>query len=131
MPPAIRIVFVVGIVIVIVAGVGLFTMRNFGRRILTRLPLPPRVLELYERFEEGVFGAVGLRHLPMLAFLTGLIWLTEGLRLYIVVLAFGFPDVELGLSGRDLRGAHRLAADGHPAEPGRARLRPRPASSAC
>ena len=46
-----------------------------------------------------MFGAVGLRHLPMLAFVTGLIWLTEGLRLYIVVLAFGFPDVELGLSG--------------------------------
>ena len=31
--------------------------------------------------------------------MTGLIWLTEGLRLYIVVQAFGFPDVELGLSG--------------------------------
>ena len=46
-----------------------------------------------------MFGAVGLRHLPMLAFVTGLIWLTEGLRLYIVVLALGFPDVELGLSG--------------------------------
>ena len=57
------------------------------------------ILELYDRFEEGVFGAVGLRHLPILAFLTGLIWLTEGLRLYIVVQAFGFPDVELGLSG--------------------------------
>ena len=57
------------------------------------------ILELYERFEEGVFGAVGLRHLPILAILTGLIWLTEGLRLYIVVLALGFPDVELGLSG--------------------------------
>ena len=31
--------------------------------------------------------------------MTGLIWLTEGLRLYIVVQAFGFPDVEIGLSG--------------------------------
>ena len=99
LPPAIRLVFVVGIVVVVVAAVGLFTMRNFGRRILVRLPLPPRVLELYERFEEGVFGAVGLRHLPVLAFVTGLIWLTEGLRLYIVVLALGFPDVEIGLSG--------------------------------
>ncbi len=99
MPPAIRVVFVVGIVTVVVAAVGLFTMHNFGRRILTRLPLPPSVLELYERFEEGVFGAVGLRHLPILAIVTGLIWLTEGLRLYIVVLAFAFPDVELGLSG--------------------------------
>ncbi len=99
LPPAVRILFVVGIVVVIVAGVGLFTMRNFGRRILERLPLPPRVSELYERFEEGVFGAVALRHMPVLAFLTGLIWLTEGLRLYIVVLSFGFADVEIGLSG--------------------------------
>jgi glycosyltransferase 2 family protein len=99
MPEAIRLIFVVGIVVVIVAAVGLFTMRNFGRRIIIRLPLPARVLELYERFEEGVFGAVKLRHLPMLAFVTGLIWMTEALRLYIVVLALGFADVELGLSG--------------------------------
>ena len=99
MPPAIRLVFIVGFVVVIVLGVGLFTMRNFGRRILTRLPFPPRILELYERFEEGVFGAVGLRHLPLLAFLTGLIWMTEGLRLWLVVQALGFPDVQLGLSG--------------------------------
>ena len=99
LPPAIRLVFVVGIVVVVVAAVGLFTMRNFGRRIIVRLPLPPRVLEFYERFEEGVFGAMGLRHLPTLAIVTGLIWLTEGLRLYIVVQAFGFEDVTLGLSG--------------------------------
>jgi glycosyltransferase 2 family protein len=99
MPPAIRLVFIVGIVVVVVAAVGLFTMRNFGRRILDRLPLPPRILELYDRFEEGVFGAMGLRHLPILAFVTGLIWMTEGLRLYIVVQAFAFPDVELGISG--------------------------------
>jgi uncharacterized protein (TIRG00374 family) len=99
MPNSIKIIFLVGIITVVVAAIGLFTMRNFGRRILDRLPLPPTVHELYERFEEGVFGAVGLKHLPILAFLTGLIWLTEGLRLYIVVLAFGFPDVELGLSG--------------------------------
>ena len=44
-------------------------------------------------------AAVGLRHLPILAILTGLIWMTEGLRLYIVVLALGFGDVSLGLSG--------------------------------
>ena len=99
LPPAIRLVFVVGIVVVVVAAVGLFTMRNFGRRIIIRLPLPPSVLELYERFEEGVFGAIGLRHLPLLAFVTGLIWLTEGLRLYIVIQSFAFPDVEIGLSG--------------------------------
>jgi uncharacterized protein (TIRG00374 family) len=99
LPDAVRLLFVVGIIVVVVAAIGLFTMRNFGRRILTRLPLPARVLELYDKFEEGVFGAVGLRHLPILAFLTGLIWLTEGMRLYLVILALGFADVEIGLSG--------------------------------
>ena len=99
LPPAIRVVMILGIVVVVVAAVGLFTMRNFGRRIIVRLPLPPRILEFYERFEEGVFGAMGLRHLPILAVVTGLIWLTEGLRLYIVILAFGFSDVTIGLSG--------------------------------
>ena len=54
-------VFVVGHRRRVVAAIGLFTMRNFGRRILARLPLPPRILELYERFEEGVFGAIGLQ----------------------------------------------------------------------
>jgi len=99
MPPAVNLIFVVGIVVVVVGVFGLFTMRNFGRRIIVALPLPPRVLDLYERFEEGVFGAVRLRHLPMLATVTGLIWLTEGLRLYIVILSLGFSDVEIGLSG--------------------------------
>ncbi len=99
LPDAVRLLFVVGIIVVVVAAIGLFTMRNFGRRIIVRLPLPTQVLELYDRFEEGVFGAVGLRHLPILAFLTGLIWLTEGMRLYLVIAALGFSDVEIGLSG--------------------------------
>jgi glycosyltransferase 2 family protein len=95
----VELLFIIGIVVVIVAAVGLFTMRNFGRRILTRLPLPHRFLELYDKFEEGVFGAVRLRHLPRLAILTGLIWATEGLRLYLVIASLGFKDVEIGLSG--------------------------------
>jgi uncharacterized protein (TIRG00374 family) len=99
MPPAVEILFIVGIVVVIALAVGLFTMRNFGRRILTRLPIPARFVEFYDRFEEGVFGAVSVRRLPALAVLTGIIWLSEGLRLYFVVQALGFPDVELGLSG--------------------------------
>ena len=36
-------------------------MRNFGRRVIALLPLPHRVVEFYDRFEEGVFGSVGLR----------------------------------------------------------------------
>jgi uncharacterized protein (TIRG00374 family) len=74
-------------------------LRNFGRRILTALPIPHRIIEYYDRFEEGVFGAVGLRRLPPLVVITGLIWTTEAMRLYLVVEAFDFPGVTLGISG--------------------------------
>ncbi len=98
-PPEIQFVVALGIGVVVLLAAGLFTLRSFGRRILERLPLPHRVLELYDRFEEGVFGAVGVRSLPPLLVLTGLIWATEGLRLWFVVQALGFSDVQLGLSG--------------------------------
>jgi glycosyltransferase 2 family protein len=100
LPPVIQVVFVIGLVVVGVLVIGLFTMRNFGRRIITALRfLPHQVLELYDRFEQGVFGAIGMRQLPFLAILTGLIWMTEGIRLYFVIQAFGFSDVSMGLSG--------------------------------
>ncbi|MEJ7696587.1 MAG: lysylphosphatidylglycerol synthase transmembrane domain-containing protein [Candidatus Limnocylindrales bacterium] len=99
LPTAIQVVFAIGLVVVVVLSVGLFTMRNFGRRIIDVLPLPHRVLELYDRFEEGVFGALALRQMPLLALLTGFVWMTEALRLFFVVQALGFVDVELGLSG--------------------------------
>lgn len=99
LPPAIQLVFAIGLVVVGVLAVGLFTMRNFGRRILVALPFPARFLELYDRFEEGVFGAIAIRQLPLLGGLTGSIWMTEALRLYMVVQAFGFANVSLGLSG--------------------------------
>ncbi len=98
-PPEIQFVVALGIgVIVVLAGL-LLTLRSFGRQILTRLPLPHRFIELYDRFEEGVFGAVGIRSLPPLLVLTVLIWATEGMRLYLVVQALALPGVELGLSG--------------------------------
>jgi hypothetical protein len=74
-------------------------MRNFGRRIITKLPLPGGVLDLYDRFEEGVFASIGMRGLPRLILVTGLIWATEALRLYLVVGALGLPGVHLGISG--------------------------------
>jgi hypothetical protein len=101
LPSSIQVVFAIGVGVVVVLALMLLTLRNFGRRILVRLPIPrrERLLELYDRFEEGVFGAVGIRALPGLVILTGLIWATEALRLYFVVLALGFHDVGLGLSG--------------------------------
>ena len=59
LPPAIQVVFGVALVVMAVLAIGLFTMRNFGRRIIVALRfLPHQVLELYDRFEEGVFGAL-------------------------------------------------------------------------
>jgi uncharacterized protein (TIRG00374 family) len=99
LPGPIQIVVAIGVGVVVILAAGLLSMRNFGRRILVRLPLPHRVLELYDRFEEGVFGAVGLRQLPVLIVVTGLIWTTEALRLFLVVEALGIPGVHLGISG--------------------------------
>jgi uncharacterized protein (TIRG00374 family) len=99
LPTQIQVVFGIAVGVVIVLAVMLLTLRNFGRQILVRLPVPHRFVELYDRFEEGVFGAVGLRHLPPLILLTALIWATEAMRLYLVVAALGFPNVELGISG--------------------------------
>jgi uncharacterized protein (TIRG00374 family) len=98
-PPEIQFVAALGVAVVVVLGLLLLTMRNFGRRMLEMLPLPNRVLELYDRFEEGVFGAIRGHMLLPLAVLTGFIWVTEGMRLYLVVQALGFPDVALGISG--------------------------------
>jgi uncharacterized protein (TIRG00374 family) len=99
LPTDVQIVFAVGVAVVVVLAGGLLTLRNFGRRILDRLPVPHRVIEFYDRFEEGVFGSIGLRALPRLVVLTGLIWATEATRLYLVVQALGLPDVHLGISG--------------------------------
>ncbi len=99
LPGQVQIVFAVGVGVVILLAGGLLTMRNFGRRVILWLPLPHKVIEFYERFEEGVFSAAGLRALPRLVLLTGLVWTTEAMRLFLVVEALGFPDVHLGISG--------------------------------
>ena len=99
LPGDVQIVFAIGVVVVLVLAGGLLTMRNFGRRIITKLPLPHKVLEFYDRFEEGVFASIGLRALPRLIVLTGFIWATEALRLYLVVQALVLPTVHLGISG--------------------------------
>ncbi|CAN5582377.1 lysylphosphatidylglycerol synthase transmembrane domain-containing protein [soil metagenome] len=93
----IRIIFGLGAAVVALLAVALFSLRNFGRRILVRLPFPQRVVELYDRFEEGVFS-VDRRSIPLIAGLTAAIWATEALRLLLVVEALGF-EVSLGISG--------------------------------
>ncbi len=98
LPPEIQALFAVGLVIVGLLALGLFTLRNFGRRVLDALPVPDRFREMYQRFEEGVF-AINRRLIPELGILTALIWATEAGRLYLVIGAFGFSDVHMGISG--------------------------------
>lgn len=98
MPPAVQFVFALGLVVIAGLSVGLFTLRNFGRRLLERLPIPARILELYDRFEGGIF-AIRARYIPILGIVTVATWATEGLRLFLVVEAFGFAGVHLGISG--------------------------------
>jgi uncharacterized protein (TIRG00374 family) len=99
LPQSVQVIFALGVVVIVGLIVALVVMRNFGRRVIAVLPLPRRVSDMYERFEEGVFGSVGPRGLPLLGVMTGLIWLSEAMRLYFVVLALGFKEVDLGLSG--------------------------------
>jgi hypothetical protein len=101
LPPEIQVVVGIGVGVMVVLALGLLFLRNVGARLLVALPLPRKqtILELYERFEEGVFGAIGWRALPRLLVLTGLIWMTESLRLWLVIQALGFEDVAIGISG--------------------------------
>lgn len=100
LPPEVQLVFGLGILVVIGLAVGLYSVRNFGRRVLVRLPLPAKakLLEFYDRFEEGVF-AIKRRQVPFLALVTALIWSTEAMRLLLVIEALGFGEVRLGISG--------------------------------
>lgn len=97
LPFEVQVVFWIGLALILLLAVGLFLIRNFGRRLIVRFPLPHRVLEFYDRFEEGVFSIQPGR-VPLLSVLTALIWTTEATRLYLVVQALGF-DFPLGISG--------------------------------
>src|ERR1035437_960359 len=99
LPAAVQVSLTLGVIVVVLLTVALMVMRSFGRKVIGLLPLPHRVAEFYDRFEEGVFGSVGARGMPLLGLMTGLIWLTEALRLYLVVRALAFTGVDLGFSG--------------------------------
>jgi glycosyltransferase 2 family protein len=100
LPPEVQLVFGIGLAVLLALTIGLYTVRNFGARTLRRLPLPAKgkLLEFYDRFEEGVF-ATNPRQLPYLAVITALVWATEAMRLLLVIEALDFRDVHLGISG--------------------------------
>ncbi len=95
--PEVQVVFGIGVAVVVALAIGLFVVRNFGGRMIRRLPLPGPIVEFYDRFEEGVFS-IDARRVPILGVVTALIWATEATRLFLVVLALGF-GLKLGISG--------------------------------
>ena len=97
MPDQVKAIVLFGLVIVVVLVVGLLVVRNFGRQLLIRLPVPKRAVHLYDMFEEGMFS-LDRRTLPVVLVVTGLIWTTEALRLLFVIEAMPF-DVAVGVSG--------------------------------
>jgi uncharacterized protein (TIRG00374 family) len=98
LPTEVQFIFGLGVAVIVLLAVGLFVLRNFGRRMLERLPLPAKVLDLYDRFEEGVFS-IKRRDVLELGVLTACIWGTEALRLLLVIAALGFGDLHMGISG--------------------------------
>ena len=76
-----------GILLILVAGLGLLAMKGV-RKYIHRL-LPARLRPVYVRFEEGVF--LSFRRFPLLVSLTLLIWLMEGGRLILSAHALRFP----------------------------------------
>lgn len=84
---AILVLVVIGVVLLAIVAVGLLVIRH-GSHHLERL-LPDRAVHLVGAFKEGLFSVRG-RHLPILAGLTGLTWLTEIARFSLVLAALGF-----------------------------------------
>jgi uncharacterized protein (TIRG00374 family) len=94
--PEIDALFLIGFVISIGLVLLIIALRLFGAQFGRWLPA--RVGELWGRFQEGSTGALSARSVPVILFLTGVIWLLEGARLYFVIRALALPEVGLGIS---------------------------------
>ena len=119
--PEIDLIFIFGIIVAISLIIMLVVLRYGGRR-LDRF-MPARMGDYWSKFHEGSTGALGVRSLPVVITLTILIWLLEGARLYFVIQALALPEVGLGHQRIGLRRAGGRAADRHPADAGRLRVR--------
>ena len=94
--PEVDALFIAGFVVAAALVIFVVVLRFLGGH-LTRF-LPDRVSDLYERFHEGSTGALTVRALPPIIFVTTLIWLLEGVRVYFVIHALNLPVANLGIS---------------------------------
>ena len=100
LPPAIQLVFGIGVIVVVVLAdraVHDAQLRAADHRRPCRCRTRSSSSTIGSR--RACSGRSAARQLPALGFMTGLIWMTEALRLFLVVQALGFADVSLGLSG--------------------------------
>lgn len=96
LPPATKLIFVSGLILVALIIAGLAGMRWFGP-YLRRL-MPQRLLRIYEPFEGAALRSFRPAILPWLALLTGVIWLLEGFRLFFVIQSLGVEGLHLPLA---------------------------------
>ena len=94
--PELDALFLIGFAVAALLGIFVLGLRMFGTRVAGAMPA--RIRSLFERFREGSVSALTPRALLLVVFLTGLIWLGESLRLFLVVRALDLPSVELGIS---------------------------------
>jgi uncharacterized protein (TIRG00374 family) len=94
--PEVDALFLAGFIFAAVLLALVIVLRTHGQR-LTRF-LPARVADLYERFHEGSTRALTMRSIPVIIFITGCIWVLEGLRLYFVIHALNLSAAGLGIS---------------------------------
>jgi uncharacterized protein (TIRG00374 family) len=66
---------------------------RFGGAQIGRF-LPKRVAEYYERFRHGTTAALTPSTLLAVLFITGTVWLLEGVRVYFVIHAMGIAEIE-------------------------------------
>ena len=94
--PEVDFVFLVGFGAALALVALVIGLRFWGHR-LSRF-LPARAASLWDRFHEGSTGALSAPSVATIGALTIVIWLLEGGRLYLVILALSLPEVGLGLS---------------------------------
>lgn len=94
--PEVDALFLIGFIFAAILLVVVILLRTHGQH-LTRF-LPARVADLYERFHEGSTGALTVRSIPVIIFITGCIWMLEGFRVYFVIHALNLSGVGLGIS---------------------------------
>ena len=132
-PAEVQVVFAIGVGVVIVLAVGAPDAAQL------RAPDPRPAAAAAPRRSSSTTGsrracsaAVGAaRSCRRSSSSPALIWATEAMRLFLVVQALGFPDVQLGICGAFFVALIGSLLTAVPLTPGRARHRRARASSAC